>query len=87
MKSVKYIGSDSNLFDQFAWIIGHDNNSKYDDNKFWLITDDTYNKLLDIIPQSDLELQNKIDVNDIGNEMKLSLYPYQKDVVQFCLNK
>ena len=87
MKSVKYIGSDSNLFDQFAWIIGHDNNSKYDDNKFWLITDDTYNKLLDIIPQSDLELQNKIDVNDIGNEMKLSLYPYQKDVAQFCLNK
>lgn len=84
-----FVGNDLDLFDQFLYIVGKDKGARYKAGK-WLLSQSTINNILATIPEKNLsveqpELIDLASYSDIGSTLKLSLYPYQKDIVEYCV--
>ena len=86
---VRYMGNDCNEFDRLIAIMSSDKSFSFN-NGDWIITGTTLDLILNKHSILDLEysLNSNIAIeNDIGSDLKFSLFPYQKDVVSFCLDK
>lgn len=86
---VSFNGNNVDIFDQYISIIGRDKESKYKTGK-WILKPDTVNKLIETIPDKNIIIEEYQDTVtqeefDIGNVIKADLYPYQRDVVEYCL--
>lgn len=87
---VRYIGADDeNILDRYMSILSSDKNLDFKDNHF-IISEESALKIKSELPNeyySMKEIFEKLPINDVGQFLKLSLFPYQKDVVKFCLQK
>lgn len=87
---VRYIGADDeNILDRYMSILSSDKNLDFKDNHF-IISEESALKIKSELPNeyySMKEVFEKLPINDVGQFLKLSLFPYQKDVVKFCLQK
>lgn len=83
---IKYIGSvEKNLNSFFAFVTSL-NEAKAMGKGYWQVKSEELENILKIIDSSELDYSLICDENDIGSELKLQLFPYQKDVVKYCLN-
>lgn len=65
--------------DKFLFVVGKDNTKKFISGR-WVISKRTLEYVLDTVPEKYLDI---MPVFNIGEEMKLPLYPYQRDVAEF----
>lgn len=84
MIPVKFIGTDLQDRDKYLSIINKDRSLTYKDDQFY-VSEETVSELKKELNNKFTIIRPEIDADDIGSELKLSLYPYQKDVVKFCL--
>lgn len=85
--AVSFAGNDLNTFDIFISIINQDKDLSFKDSK-WIVSSITKDKLEKEL-KSDSYFIEKIEDTvqpEVGKFLKLNLYPYQKDIVEFCLN-
>ena len=84
---VKFVGDDDALMDKFLAAVGSDDTKQYRDKK-WNISCDTLKKILSNVPEKDLEIIED-SCAEVGSLLKpgFALYDYQKDIVEFCLEK
>jgi len=88
---ISYSGKNPENFDKFITLINSDEDNEYH-KKQWLISQKTYDNILKEIPLNELDfkgedLSSLKEDNEIGKDLKLKLFPYQKEVVRFCLSK
>lgn len=65
--------------DKFLAVVGKDPDKKFINNR-WIISKASLEHILELLPEQYL---NIMPVFQIGDEMKLPLYPYQRDVAEF----
>lgn len=88
---ISFVGSDPHIFDQFINIVGQANNVEYKNGAF-LVSNSTYKTISNVISKDNLKtIEENIPINDmdieIGSELKLPPYPYQKDIIRYCLKQ
>lgn len=86
---VSFIGNDVDIFDRYISIVSQDKEAKYKSGK-WIMTSDTVNKILNTIPEASITIEKYTDVIEdkdieIGKVIKANLYPYQKEIAEYCL--
>lgn len=86
---VSFIGTDLDILDKYLYIVGKDKGARYRAGK-WLLSQSTVDHILTDIPENDILIEKPtlIDITngmDIGSRLKLPPYPYQKDIIEYCI--
>ena len=86
---VKYVSDDRQDMDRFLCFVGQDKTKKYlKDSKQWNVSKDALTAILENVSEDKLDIQGVIDDEDkTGFRSGYKLYDYQKDIVDFCLEK
>lgn len=87
---VRFIGTDNEtILDRYMNILSSDKNLGFKDGHF-IVSEESASRIKDEIPDGCYSIQEvfeELPNNDIGQFLKLSLFPYQKDIVKFCIQK
>lgn len=90
---IKYTGNDVKELDNFLFFVTTDPKSRFDDDG-WIVSLETLELIkANIKSYSFKEYVDKFNVKknnpdfEVGKSIKLSLYPYQKEIVLYCLEK
>lgn len=86
--AVSFAGNDKDTFDTFISIVNNDEGLSFKNQK-WIISSATKDKLEKSLDPDSYFIENAEDTSspEVGKFLKLNLYPYQKDIVEFCLKK
>lgn len=87
---IRFIGTeDENILDKYMSILSSDKNLDFKDKHF-IISEESMRRIRNEIPDkfySIGEAHEELPNEDVGQFLKLGLFPYQKDVVRFCIQK
>lgn len=86
---VKYVGSSSEEFDRYLLIVNKDDSASYRDGG-WILSEDSICKIKEDFNTDSFNISSISSAepeDDIGKELKLSPFPYQRDIIKYCLEK
>ena len=86
---VKYVGSSSEEFDRYLLIVNKDDSASYRDGG-WILSEDSVCKIKEGFNTDSFNISSISSAeseDDIGKELKLSPFPYQRDIIKYCLEK
>lgn len=88
---VSFVGSDPDIFDTYIKIVGQDKGAEYKNGAF-ILSKITRDKIKEAVPAGDISFEQyeeiePQEITEIGLDLKLSPYPYQKDVIRYCLDR
>lgn len=86
---VKYVGSSSEEFDRYLLIVNKDDSASYR-NGGWILSGDSICKIKEDFNTDSFNISSISSAepeDDIGKELKLSPFPYQRDIIKYCLEK
>lgn len=84
---INYKGNSKTEFKNFIRILTETNNLCRKSG-WWSVKENCLAKILLAVSEASVEYHENIDLDQfVGAELKLSLFPYQKEVVSFCLEK
>lgn len=87
---ISFVGSDPEIFDSYIKIVGQDKGAEYKSGAF-ILSAKTCDKIKKVIPSNSIKIseckeeKTSKEILEIGSELKLSPYPYQKDIIRYCL--
>lgn len=83
--SLKYLGQNKIELSHIMEEIAKDKSMKFKNGK-WIVSENTMTTIMNKFDSSNFSIEEIIQLGTDLNE-GFSLYPYQKDIVQFCINR